>query len=330
MAVQSDLGHLRFITCGSVDDGKSTLIGRLLYDARLIPSDHLVALAQDSLRHGTAGKDLDFALLVDGLEAEREQGITIDVAYRYFATSRRSFVVADTPGHEQFTRNMVTGASTAQAAVLLVDAGKGLLTQTCRHATLCGLLGVRHIVLAINKMDLVGYDRVTFQAIHRAFEDFANSRKFASITAIPVSARNGDSVVHRSERMAWYTGPSLLAQLESIDVSADLRTRPLRFPVQLVCRPDSSFRGYAGRIASGALAVGDEVMVAGTSRTSRVQRIIGADGEQNEAEAGGAIVITLAQEMDVARGDLLVVPKALPHLADQFTAHLVWFVDQPL
>jgi len=330
MAVQSDLGQLRFITCGSVDDGKSTLIGRLLYDARLIPSDHLAGLARDSLRHGTTGQDLDFALLLDGLEAEREQGITIDVAYRYFATSRRNFIVADTPGHEQFTRNMVTGASTAQAAVLLVDARKGLLTQTRRHATLCHVLGVRHIVLAINKMDLVGHDRIRFEAIRQAFEDFASSRNISSIAAIPVSARDGDNVVYRSERMPWYKGPSLLAHLESIDTSASLRTRPLRFPVQLVRRPNASFRGYAGTVASGTLAAGDEVMIAGRGKTSRVQQIFGADGEQSEAEAGDAVVITLAQEIDVARGDLIVAPKAQPHFADQFTAHLVWFVDQAL
>ncbi len=302
MAVQSDLGQLRFMTCGSVDDGKSTLIGRLLYDARLIPSDHLAVLARDSLRHGTTGHDLDFTLLLDGLEAEREQGITIDVAYRYFATSRRNFIVADTPGHEPFTRNMVTGASTAQVAVLLVDACKGLLTQTRRHATLCHLLGVRHIVLAINKMDLVGHDGSKFEAIRQAFEDFASRHNFDSIAAIPVSARDGDNVVHRSERMPWYKGPSLLAHLESIDTSAGLRTRPLRFPVQLVRRPDSSFRGYAGSIASGTLAIGDEVMIAGRGKTSRVQRLFGTDGEQSEAEAGDAIVITLAQEIDVARG----------------------------
>jgi bifunctional enzyme CysN/CysC len=322
--------RLRFLTCGSVDDGKSTLIGRLLHDAGLIPDDEREALAQASRRSGTTGDALDFALLLDGLEAEREQGITIDVAHRYFATAQRSFDVADAPGHEQYTRNMATGASNAELAVLLVDAAKGLTTQTLRHATIASLLGIRHVVLAVNKMDLVDFRAAAFDAIVTAFRRFAAQLAFADIVAIPLSARDGDNVVANSARMPWYDGPALLAHLESVEVGTDLPGRPFRLPVQWVNRPDANFRGYAGTIAAGALRVGDAVIVGGSQRAARVARIVTADGDREHACASEAVTLTLDADLDVARGDILAAPDHPPQQADQIAAHLIWMHESSL
>ena len=330
------LGHaekslLRFITCGSVDDGKSTLIGRLLYDAKRLFDDQIVALEKDSRRFGTVGEDIDLALLVDGLEAEREQGITIDVAYRFFATDRRTFIVADTPGHEQYTRNMATGASTADLAILLVDARKGILPQTRRHATIASLLGIRHVVLAINKIDLVGYDRAVFDEILAAFEADAGHYGFASRLAIPISARFGDNVSARSADLGWYRGPTLIEHLETVELGVQSAAAgPLRLPVQWVNRPDLSFRGYAGTLASGSLAAGDEIVVARSGQTARVERIVTYDGDRARAAADDAVTLTLDREIDVSRGDVLVSPDARPQVADQFAAHLIWMTDQHL
>ena len=316
---------LRFITCGSVDDGKSTLIGRLLFDTKLIFEDQLAALENDSRKHGTVGDDIDFALLVDGLEAEREQGITIDVAYRFFATALRKFIVADTPGHIQYTRNMATGASTADLAVVLVDARKGVIDQTRRHSHIASLLGVRHVVLAVNKMDLLDFDRPTFDRIEADYRAFAAELGFATIVAIPLSARFGDNVIETSARTSWYHGPSLLRQLETIGIDDDGEARPLRFPVQWVNRPDADFRGYAGTVASGVVAVGDTVAVAASGRTSTVARIIAGDLDVQAAREGQSVTITLADELDIARGDILCPAGDRPQVADQFTARLIWF-----
>jgi bifunctional enzyme CysN/CysC len=324
------LPTLRLLTCGSVDDGKSTLIGRLLYEQKLIFDDQLSALERDSKKFGTVGTEIDFALLVDGLEAEREQGITIDVAYRYFATPRRSFIVADAPGHEQYTRNMATGASNADLAILLVDARKGLLTQTHRHAIIASLLGVRHVVLAVNKIDLVEFDEATFRRIAAAFDDFAKPLGFRSIVAIPVSARHGDNVSSRSARTPWYAGPPLVDYLERVEVEEDRRQAPFRLPVQWVNRPHLDFRGFAGTIASGVIRRGDAVVAASSGRQSVVTKIFAADREVEEAGAGEAVTLTLADEIDVARGDVLAPPDARPEVADQFTAHLIWMSQEPL
>ena len=321
---------LRLLTCGSVDDGKSTLIGRLLYEQKLIFDDQLSALARDSKKFGTVGADIDFALLVDGLEAEREQGITIDVAYRYFATPRRSFIVADAPGHEQYTRNMATGASNADLAILLVDARKGLLTQTHRHAIIASLLGIRHVVLAVNKIDLVGYDEAAFRRIVAAFADFAKPLGFRSTVAIPVSARYGDNVSSLSPQTPWYGGPALVDHLERVEVEEDRRHAPFRLPVQWVNRPNLDFRGYAGTIASGVIRRGDAIVVAASGQRSAVARILAADREAEEAGAGEAVTLTLADEIDIARGDVLARPDARPEVADQFTAHLIWMSAEPL
>ncbi len=321
---------LRFLTCGSVDDGKSTLIGRLLYEQNSIFDDQLSALAKDSRKHGTVGEDIDFALLVDGLEAEREQGITIDVAYRYFATPRRTFIVADTPGHEQFTRNMATGASNADLAILLVDARKGLLTQTRRHSYIVSLLGIRHVILAVNKIDLVGYDEAVFTRIAAEFRAFAGALAFSSITAIPVSARFGDNMSTRSAAMPWYAGETLLAALEGADVGETRDAGPFRLPVQWVNRPNLDFRGFAGTVAGGTVRPGDAVTVAGSGRASTVKRIVTADGDLEEARAGDAVTLTLADEIDVARGDVLAHSSARPTVADQFAAHLIWMSDTHL
>jgi bifunctional enzyme CysN/CysC len=320
---------LRFLTCGSVDDGKSTLIGRLLYENSLVFDDHLAALERDSKKHGTTGA-VDFALLLDGLEAEREQGITIDVAYRYFSTERRSFVVADTPGHEQYTRNMATGASNADLAVLLVDARRGLLDQTRRHVIIAGMLGLRHVVLAVNKMDLVAFDEAVFKAIAGEFAAFASDLGFSTRQAIPVCARDGDNVSGRSGRMGWYTGPPLLPYLEETDVDDERTARPFRLPVQLVSRPDPDFRGFAGTVADGRVHVGDEVVILPSGRTSRVKQIIGASGECDAAVAGDAVTLTLIDEIDIARGDMLAAPHKRPQVADQFAAHLVWMSSNSL
>ena len=322
---------LRLITCGSVDDGKSTLIGRLLYECNAVFEDQIGALDRDSKKFGTQGEALDFALLVDGLSAEREQGITIDVAYRYFATPRRSFIVADTPGHEQYTRNMATGASTADLAILLVDARKGLLVQTRRHAFIASMLRVRHVVLAVNKMDIVGFDEGVFARIVRDFEDASRPLGFASVTAIPVSARDGDNITRRSSRAPWYSGPALLEHLETIDLG-DERGGETGFamPVQWVSRPDLNFRGFAGTIASGRIRPGDEIRVLPRGQRSRVSRIVTYDGDLPEASAGQAPVLTLTDEIDVSRGDVLGSGDAALHVGARLRAHVFWTVEAPL
>jgi bifunctional enzyme CysN/CysC len=321
---------LRFITAGSVDDGKSTLIGRLLHDSRLLYDDQLAALAQDSRRYGAAGEDIDFALLVDGLEAEREQGITIDVAYRFFSTGKRAFIVADTPGHEHYTRNMATGASNAQLAVILVDARKGVLVQTRRHSLICALLGIRHVVLAVNKIDLVAFSEAAFDRIVGDYAAFAAQLGFIAVMPIPISARFGDNVVSRSDNTPWYRGPSLIECLESIDVEADAADKPFRFPVQWVNRASSDFRGYAGTVASGRIRVGEPVMVAASGHAARVQEIVTGAGPLPTAGPGDAITLTLTEEIDVGRGDVLTSPDARPEVSDQFAAHLIWMDAEPL
>jgi bifunctional enzyme CysN/CysC len=327
---QEEKSLLRFLTCGSVDDGKSTLIGRLLYDTKLIFEDQLAALERDSRKHGTTGDDIDFALLVDGLEAEREQGITIDVAYRFFATAKRKFIVADTPGHEEYTRNMATGASTADLAIVLVDSRQGVLTQTRRHSYIASLLGIRHIVLAVNKIDLVGYSQDVFDGIVADYMAFANDLGFLSVQPIPVSARYGDNVTLPSDNMGWYQGPALLEHLETVAIEADDAAKPLRFPVQFVSRPNLDFRGFAGEIASGSVAVGDAVTVAKSGKQSTVRRIVTMDGDLDQASAGQAVTLLLDDEVEVSRGNMLVSPGDRPHVADQFQAHLIWFDHEPM
>ncbi|MCP3384650.1 sulfate adenylyltransferase subunit CysN [Bradyrhizobium sp. CCGUVB4N] len=321
--------QLRFITCGSVDDGKSTLIGRLLHDSKLIFEDQLAALARDSAKHGTTGDDIDFALLVDGLEAERQQGITIDVAYRFFTTQRRSFMVADTPGHEQYTRNMATGASTAQLAIILIDARKGVLVQTRRHSFICSLLGIKHVVVAVNKIDLVDYKKDVFDRIVGDYVAFATGLGFSSIVAVPMSARYGDNVIERSGNTEWYNGPCLLDYLESIDIANETTGLPFRFPVQWVNRPNLDFRGFTGTVASGSISPGDEIVVSASGHASRIKEIVTYDGELSKAEAGDAVTITLQDEIDIVRGDILAKPTERPEVADQFAAHLIW-MDQDL
>ncbi|HUK02513.1 MAG TPA: sulfate adenylyltransferase subunit CysN [Steroidobacteraceae bacterium] len=323
-------GLLRFLTCGSVDDGKSTLIGRLLYDSKLVLEDQLETLRRDTRKHGTTGEDFDFALLVDGLEAEREQGITIDVAYRFFNTPRRSFIVADTPGHEQYTRNMATGASNSEAAVILVDARKGVLTQTRRHSYICSLLGIRHVVLAVNKIDLADYSAERFHHIVGDYFGFAGSLGFASVTPVPISARYGDNVTVRSARMSWYEGPTLLEYLEALDVDQELEERPFRFAVQWVNRPDLDFRGYSGTVASGSIAVADRVVVAASGIESSIARIVTYDGDLDRAHAGDAVTLVLKDEIDVARGDLLAPTESRPEVVDQFAAHLLWMAEDAM
>ncbi|MCL7406784.1 sulfate adenylyltransferase subunit CysN [Paradonghicola geojensis] len=316
---------LRFITCGSVDDGKSTLIGRLLYDSKMIFEDQLATLEADSKRVGTQGGEIDFALLVDGLAAEREQGITIDVAYRFFATEKRKFIVADTPGHEQYTRNMVTGASTADLAVILIDARKGVLTQTRRHSYLVNLIGIRHVVLAVNKMDLIGYDKATFDNIVAEYGEFARSIGIEDFTAIPISGFKGDNITGPSEFTPWYSGPALLPFLESVevDVTAD-QEQPFRLPVQWVNRPNLDFRGFAGMIASGTVRPGDQVRVLPSGKTSTVSRIVSLEGDRDLAVAGESVTITLADEIDCSRGQVIVAAQAPLEVADQFESTLVW------
>src|SRR5690242_17320718 len=328
--VAAERGLLRFLTCGSVDDGKSTLIGRLLFNAELVLADQMEALERESKRFGTTGNDIDFSLLLDGLEDERQQRITIYVAYRFFATPRRSFIVADTPGHEQYTRNMVTGASTADLAVLLVDARKGVLTQTRRHSLICSLLGIRHIVLAVNKLDLVGFDRAVFDRIAVDYAQFAGDLHFASVMTIPLSARHGDNITERSERTPWYEGPPLLEYLESVDTTDQADAAPFRFPVQWVNRPNQEFRGFSGTVVTGTVAPGDPVVVMGSSRSSRIKEIVTFDGSLPRASAGDSVTLTLEDEIDVARGDLLVPPDAPAEFADQFAAHIVWMKDDQL
>ena len=322
---------LRFITCGSVDDGKSTLIGRLLYESRAIFEDQLAALEADSKRVGTQGEAIDFALLVDGLAAEREQGITIDVAYRYFSTEKRKFIVADTPGHEQYTRNMVTGASTADLAVILIDARKGVLTQTRRHSYLAHLLGIRHLVLAVNKMDLVGYDRAVFDAIVADYRAFAASIGIASFTPIPISGFLGDNVTTPSANMPWFTGAPLLPHLEAVDIDLTIDAeRPFRLPVQWVNRPNLDFRGFAGLVVAGRVRPGDAVRILPSGRTSTVARIVALGGDLPEAVAGQSVTLTLADEVDCSRGDVIAQADAPSEAADQFEATLVWMADEAM
>ncbi|RCS31491.1 adenylyl-sulfate kinase [Rhodanobacter denitrificans] len=329
-AADADKSLLRFITCGSVDDGKSTLLGRLLYDAGTVPDDQLAALARDSRRlHADAGDTLDFALLTDGLDAEREQGITIDVAYRYFHTARRSFIVADCPGHEQYTRNMATGASNAELAVVLVDARKGLLPQTRRHTYICSLLGIRQVVLAVNKMDLVDGDEAVYREISEAYRALAQGLGIARVECLPVIAPGGDNVGTRSAHMPWYQGPSLLELLESAD-AAPARAADFRMPVQWVNRPDQSFRGYAGTICGGRVAKGDEVVVQPGLQRARIERIVTADGELDSAGDGQAVTLCLDRELDASRGDVIADALRPAPVADQFTCHLLWLGDSAL
>jgi len=322
---------LRFITCGSVDDGKSTLIGRLLYDSKMIFEDQLAALENDSRRVGTQGQDIDFALLVDGLAAEREQGITIDVAYRFFATEKRKFIVADCPGHEQYTRNMVTGASTADCAVILIDARKGVLVQTRRHSFLCHQLGIRNLVLAVNKMDLIDYDDTKFNAIVSDYAKFAESIGIESFTAVPISGLAGDNITSRSDNTDWYGGPVLIDLLETMQISNTAsQKKPFRMPVQWVNRPNLDFRGFSGLIASGTVKPGDELRSLPSGKTSTVKSVVTMDGELDEAVAGQSITITLEEEIDCSRGDVLATADDPPQVADQFETTIVWMDDEPL
>ena len=322
---------LRFITCGSVDDGKSTLIGRLLYDSKMIFEDQLAALESDSKRVGTQGQEIDFALLVDGLAAEREQGITIDVAYRFFSTENRKFIVADCPGHEQYTRNMVTGASTADLAVILIDARKGVLVQTRRHSFLCHQLGIKNLVLAVNKMDLIGYDQTQYDAIIEAYRAFAESIGIENFTAIPISGLAGDNITTRSENTDWYDGPTLMEHLESVEVRSDANlSEPFRMPVQWVNRPNLDFRGFSGLVASGSLKVGDPVRVLPSGKTSTVSKVVLFDQEMEGAQAGQSVTICLADEIDCSRGSVLAEADSPPEVSDQFEATIVWLDDDPM
>jgi bifunctional enzyme CysN/CysC len=322
---------LRFITCGSVDDGKSTLIGRLLYESQMLFEDQLAALEADSKKVGTQGAGLDFALLMDGLAAEREQGITIDVAYRYFSTDRRKYIVADTPGHEQYTRNMVTGASTADCAVILIDARKGVLTQTRRHSYLVSLLGLRHIVLAVNKMDLVEHSQERFREIEREYLAFADEIGLTGITCIPMSALEGDNITSPSASMPWYDGPTLMGYLETVEVDQErMQAAEFRLPVQWVNRPDLDFRGFAGTVVGGSVAVGDRIVALPSGRESCVARIVTMDGDLERAVAGQAVTLTLTDEIDISRGDVIAAADARPGVSDQFQATLVWMTDEPM
>lgn len=321
---------LRLLTCGSVDDGKSTLIGRLLHDTKMIYEDHLASLKSDSARMGTTGEKLDLALLVDGLQAEREQGITIDVAYRYFSTDKRKFIIADTPGHEQYTRNMATGASTAQVAILMIDARHGVLTQTRRHSYIASLLGIRHIVVAINKMDLVDYSEERFNEIKDDYLAFANKLGLKDIRFVPISALEGDNVVNKSEHTPWFTGQPLMEILETVEVSHDKNLEHFRFPVQYVTRPNLNFRGFCGTIASGVVRPGDKVMALPSRRTSTVKEVVTFDGNLEEAYIDQAVTLTLTDEIDVSRGDMLVKAEDEPEVGNRFTANIVWMTDGPL
>ncbi|MGH7118880.1 MAG: sulfate adenylyltransferase subunit CysN [Acetobacteraceae bacterium] len=328
--LHSDVGTLRFLTCGSVDDGKSTLIGRLLYETRALFQDQLAALERDSRKYGTDGEHIDFALLLDGLEAEREQGITIDVSYRFFATDKRRFIVADTPGHQQYTRNMATGASTAELAVLLIDARKGVVNQTRRHSLIVSLLGIRHVVLVVNKMDLLGFDRARFAEIQKDYENFAIGLGFESLLAIPASARYGDNVTVASARTPWYKGPTLLGYLEDVRIETDPTSRPFRMPVQWVNRPHLDFRGFAGSVASGRVRPGDRISVLPAGKSAVIARVVTRDGDLSEARAGDAVTLVLDEEIDVSRGDVLAAANDPAPVADQFAAHLIWMSETPL
>jgi bifunctional enzyme CysN/CysC len=325
------IGLLRFLTCGSVDDGKSTLIGRLLFDCRALHEDQLDALTADTARFGTtAAGELDFALLVDGLEAERVQGITIDVAYRYFSTARRRYIVADAPGHEQYTRNMATAASMAELAVLLVDARKGLLTQTLRHSYIAALMGIRHMVLAVNKMDAVGFDRKIFDDIAAAYRKMASQLGVAEVVCVPLSALRGDNVARPGTAMPWYAGPTLVEYLDKVDVAADAAAKPFRMPVQWVNRPDQNFRGYSGTIAGGSVRRGDRVVVLPSGQATQIARIVKIDHDLDSAAAGDAVTLTVDDTLDIGRGDVIAAESARPGLAEQFAAHLIWMSDQAM
>jgi len=330
LKAQEEKSMLRFITCGSVDDGKSTLIGRLLWDSKMIFEDQLAALEADSKRVGTQGDAIDYALLLDGLQAEREQGITIDVAYRFFSTDKRKFIVADTPGHEQYTRNMVTGASTAEVAILLVDARKGVLTQTRRHSYLVSLVGIHNIVVAVNKMDLVDFSETRFHAICKEYKEFVEGLGYGQITYIPISALEGDNVIKDSNRTPWYQGPSLMNYLETVEAASNASNKPFRMWVQWVNRPNLDFRGFCGTVASGIVRPGDEVIVPSSGRKSKVARIVTMDGDLDEACAGQAVTLTLGDEIDISRGDMLSTPLDRPSHADQFEAKVVWMHEEAL
>jgi bifunctional enzyme CysN/CysC len=323
-------GLLRFLTCGNVDDGKSTLIGRLLHDSKLIYEDQLAAVRADSAAYGASGEELDLSLLVDGLQAEKEQKITIDVAYRYFSTAKRKFIIADTPGHEQYTRNMATGASTCDLAIILIDARNGVQTQTRRHTFIASLLGIRHLVVAVNKMDLADFSEEVYERIQKDYEDFADRLELGDVTFIPISALKGDNVVHPSRNMPWYTGSTLMHHLENVSIASDRNLRDFRFPVQWVNRPNLDFRGYAGTIASGIVRTGDEVLVLPSRRKNRVKSIVTFEGELEEAFAPMAVTLTLEKEVDVSRGDLLVHPDNLPHVDERLEAMVVWMAEEPL
>ncbi|MET4731877.1 bifunctional enzyme CysN/CysC [Thalassospira sp. MBR-102] len=327
---QEEKSLLRFITCGSVDDGKSTLIGRLLWDSKMIFEDQLAALESDSRKVGTQGGEIDFALLLDGLQAEREQGITIDVAYRFFSTDKRKFIVADTPGHEQYTRNMATGASTADVAVILIDARKGILTQTRRHSFITSLLGIKHVVLAVNKMDLIDYDQAKFDTIVADYKEFAKDLGYSSIMPIPLSALRGDNMIEASPNTPWYEGPTLLAHLETVQVEQDAIEKPFRLPVQWVNRPNLDFRGFSGTIASGIIKPGDAIAVTASGQTSKIREIVTFDGNLDQAFAGQAVTLTLEDEIDISRGDVLARPDERPEFADQFEARIIWMHEDHL
>jgi len=330
LKAQEQKDMLRFITCGSVDDGKSTLIGRLLWDSKMLFEDQLATLAAESKRVGTQGDNIDYALLLDGLQAEREQGITIDVAYRFFATDKRKFIVADTPGHEQYTRNMVTGASTADLAVILIDARKGILIQTMRHSFLVSLLGIKHVILAVNKMDLVDFDQTVFDQIVKDYTDFAETLGFETVTPIPLSALNGDNIISASNNTPWYDGPTLISRLEDIKINERLSEKPFRLPVQWVNRPNLDFRGFSGTIASGSISIGDPIVEPASGQTSTIKDIVTFDGSLETAFAGQAITLTLNDEIDISRGDMICALQDRPATADQLEAKLVWMSDEEL
>jgi sulfate adenylyltransferase subunit 1 len=319
---------LRFLTCGSVDDGKSTLIGRLLHDSKMIYEDQLEAIRSDSVKHGTTGEKIDLALLVDGLQAEREQGITIDVAYRYFSTAKRKFIIADTPGHEQYTRNMATGASTCDLAIILIDARYGVVTQTRRHSYIASLLGIKHIVVAVNKMDLMNFDQAVFEKIKQDYFDFSAKLGMSNVMFVPISALDGDNVVNRSERAPWYQGQTLMEIFETVPIAGDKNYSDFRFPVQYVNRPNLDFRGFCGNVASGVVKVGDEIRVLPSGKTSYVKSIVTYDGELQEAFTGQAVTLTLTTEVDVSRGDMLVLAKDLVPQSNHLKAHIVWMAEK--
>lgn len=321
---------LRFLTCGSVDDGKSTLIGRLLHDSKMIYEDQLEAIKSDSVKHGTTGEKIDLALLVDGLQAEREQGITIDVAYRYFSTAKRKFIIADTPGHEQYTRNMATGASTCDLAIILIDARHGVMTQTRRHSYIASLLGIKHIVVAINKMDLMNFDQKVFEKIKNDYVVFAEKLGMKNVMFVPMSALEGDNVVNRSEKSGWYTGKTLMEILETVPVAADNTVQDFRFPVQYVNRPNLNFRGFCGNVASGEIKVGDKIKSMPSGKTSHVKSIVTYDGDLQKAFVGQAVTLTLTDEIDISRGDMIVLEKDAIKPTNHMSAHLVWMTEQTL